>query len=422
MVSAPKQSEPVGRSDEQRYEDLRRSERTMVILRTVAIPWGLVHILAYRTSSYPPGVLAALLSLLALLGLANLAVMAADRRVRTLEQARRLALASFGFDVLVASGVVWLYAFDPGSPLWALLFILPLEGAIRFQLAGALGAWAALTVLYAAREVWGSGRYDYPLEWTNISFRMGIGFLIALVAGLMARDLVTERARLAEALEKLRRVDDLRAGLVSTLAHDVRNPLQVIRGTIRALLDYGGALDAKKAQDLLHTSDLQSERLERLSTDLLDLARLEQGHLQLNLERLALKDAVKKALSYVDHDGQMEIRIGDDVRVQADPHRLEQIVVNLADNALRYGEPPRVIEAARTNGHVRLRFEDQGPGVPEGDREHLFDAFWRRQDRGSVGLGLMIVKALAEAHGGGVSFEPNEPRGACFQVTLPAAR
>lgn len=406
--------------DEQRLEDFRRSERTMVIVRTAVIPWAIVHVLAYSPSSYPEGVLGAILSLLGILGLANLAVMAADRLIRTPAHARLLALVTLGFDVLVVSAWVWLYAFDPSSALWALLFILPLEGAIRFQLNGAVGAWAALAVIYVGREIWGSATYGYALEWNNISFRMGVGFLIALVAGLMARDILRERARLADALNRLRQVDDLRARLVSTLAHDVRNPLTVIRGTIGTLLDYGGSMDTKRARELLATSDRQSERLERLATDLLDLARLEQGHLELKIQEVCLKDAVTNAMSYIDEDA-AEIHIDESVRVRADPRRLEQIVVNLAHNAVKYGQPPRVVEADRRDGQVSLSFEDQGPGIPEAQRERLFEPFGQQKDDSSVGLGLRIAKGLVEAQGGTLCYEPNEPRGARFKVTLPGA-
>jgi signal transduction histidine kinase len=303
-----------------------------------------------------------------------------------------------------------------------MLFVLPLEGAIRFGLAGALAAWAATTILYTARELWGSREYGYPFLWNSVSFRMGIGLLIALVAGLMARNLLRQRAHLGRMLADVRRIDVLRSRLVATLAHDVRNPLTTIRGTFSTLHRHWRRLPPETRDELVRSASRQAERLERLASDLLDLARLESGRLDLHLQETALRDVVDRALSFADPDHRFEIQVGPDVVVWADPARLEQIVVNLATNALRYGHPPFVVQSRDgVDSLVDLLFLDHGPGIPEAQRDALFEPFRSELDRSSAGLGLAIVRALAEAHGGGVRYEPNRPRGACFRVWLPAA-
>jgi signal transduction histidine kinase len=332
-------------------------------------------------------------------------------------------------DIVVASGIVWLYAFDPGSALWAVLFILPLEGAIRFALPGALIAWGAATVLYTARELWridafpqsvhGPGGFGFQLE--SITFRMGIGLLIGLVAGLMARNLLRQRARLQEALDDVSRIDRLRSRLVTTLAHDVRGPLTTIRGSLSTLLRYGPRVDDETRQQMLADADQQAQRLERLATELLDLARLEDGRLELHLEDTSVRRAIEQGLDYADATTRYEIRADPDLTVRADPARLEQIIVNLTANALRYGKPPFEVEAASDgNGTVQLRFLDQGPGVSREEEPTLFEPFRTERDSGSVGFGLAIVRALVEAQGGSVRYEANRPSGACFLVTLPA--
>jgi signal transduction histidine kinase len=108
--------------------------------------------------------------------------------------------------------------------------------------------------------------------------------------------------------------------------------------------------------------------------------------------------------------------------VMADPGRFEQIVVNLAANAIQHGAPPFVIEGRQADGHVTMDFRDSGPGIPSDEQESLFEPFRSEQGGESVGFGLAIVKALAEAHGGAVAYVELEPRGACFRVTLPATR
>jgi signal transduction histidine kinase len=252
-----------------------------------------------------------------------------------------------------------------------------------------------------------------------VTFRMGVGFFIALVAGLMARSLLRQRAHLEGALGELRRIDALRARLVATLAHDVRNPLTAIRGTLHTLARHGRRLDESTQQEIVTSADHQAERLERLATDLLDLARLEAGRLALRLEQTKLREVVERALSFADPERRFDVRIRPDLTVRADPGRLEQVVVNLANNALRHGRAPFVVEAElNRDGRVHIEFRDHGAGVPEADRPALFEPFRAETDQGSVGLGLAIVRALVEAHGGEISYEPNRP-GAVFRVSLP---
>ena len=402
-------------------EDLSRSERTMLIARGIGVPWTFLQIVTYNDLDYPAGVQGRAFALAMLLLVGNIAAFFAHRTVSSLRSARMLAAASLTLDVIVISGIVWLWAFDPGSALWAVLFILPLEGAMRFQLWGALITWAGSTVLYITRELYGSERYGYELQWNSISFRMGIGLIIALVAGLMARDLMRQREKLASALRDLQGVDGLRRALVSTLAHDVRNPLTAIQGSIKTLLSRRALITTDAAASLLESADRQADRLTRMANDLLDLARLEEGRLTLDLQPVPVKHAVDGALSYLESAYRIESRIDPQLLVQADPERLQQVVVNLASNALRYGEAPFLVEGKAVDGGVELAFRDHGPGVPPEDLPRMFEPFGSQHSRGSVGFGLAIVKALVDAQGGRVSYEENRPRGACFKMWLPKA-
>lgn len=401
-----------------RFEDLVRSQRTMILTRWIAAPWAVLQVVTDRTVPYPPGARGTGVALAVFLAVANLVLWHAYRRTETRNQARALAIAGLAVDTVVISGFVWLYAFEPNSALWAALFILPLEGAISFQLRGALGAWGTTAGIYVAREIWGSARYDYPLEPNSITFRMGIGFIIALVAGMMARDLVRQGALANQALAEVRRVEKLRSDLVSTLAHDVRTPLTVIRGVTRLLLAKGDEITRPKTKELLESADRQGGRLERLATDLLEIAKLEEGELELDLREIELDIAVRSAIHYVEGLGDVEIDIPRLLRVRADPRRVEQIVVNLMANAQRYGKPPYEIRASAANGIVTLEFVDHGPGLPEANKTQPFQPFTKTAG-GASGFGLAIVKALAEAHGGRVSYHDVDPHGARFSVALP---
>ena len=400
-------------------EDIRRAERVMIAVRWVAAVFAAAQVLAYRTLPYPPGVEAAGLGLAGALALANVGIWIAHVRTRTMRGAFALSMTALSIDVALSSAFVWLYAFDPISALWAILFILPLEGAIRFGINGAMAAWASSAILYTAREIWAVERYGRPLEPESITFRMGIGLLIALVAGLMARNLTRQRTQLSGTLVELSRTDALRSRLVATLAHDVRNPLTTIRGTLKTLARHSSRLDDQTREELIETADRQAERLERLARDLLDLARMERGRLELHPSGVALAEAIERGLSYADTDRRFEAAVDDGLVVHADPDRLEQVIVNLVANALRYGEAPYRIEAELRGRSVHLTVRDHGPGVPAEDQPELFEPFRTEPDKGSVGLGLAIVKALVDAMGGSVSYEANRPRGACFRLVLP---
>jgi signal transduction histidine kinase len=395
----------------------------MIVVRWVAFAFALVQILAYDDQPYPEHIPVFALALTAagILALGNTLAWLALPWARTGTRARGLAVATLALDIAVASAIVWLWAFDPGSALWAVLFIPPLEGAIKFQLVGALSTWLAVTAIYVGREFWGEATYaDFDLQWNSITFRMGIGLIIAMVAGFIARNLTRQKQLLEAALARLRHTDRLRSSLVSTLAHDVRNPLAAIRGTIRTLLNRAGRIEEATSMELLSTADRQAARLERLAADLLDLARLERGRLELSISTVRVDEVVREALTYVDTPEAFEVRVADDLRLRVDAGRLEQILVNLATNAIRYGKPPFEVEAAREGEDVEITVRDHGRGVPPDERAFVFEPFRTERHDASVGFGLAIVKALAEAHGGGVEYRDNEPTGACFVVRLPA--
>lgn len=413
--------EPVGHV---RPDDLRRSERSMIIVRWAAVPFAVLQVLVYDDLPFPDNIPVFELALAAtgLLALGNGVAQLLVGRITDLGRLRLLSLATLALDGAVALSFVWLWTFDQESALWAVLFIMPLEGAIKFQLVGALGTWVGVTALYTAREFWGEATYPaFDLQWNSITFRMGIGLLIALVAGFMARNLTRQRGLVEATLARLRKVDRVRSTLVSTLAHDVRSPITAIRGALRTVLRHGNRLETPVSRDLLAGADRQAARLERLASDLLDLARLERGRLELALEEVLLRDSIVQSVSYLEQGDRFDLRVEPDLVIRADPGRLEQIVVNLASNALRHGEAPYVIEGTKEGNRIAVSFVDHGPGVPPAALEALFEPFRAEDGETSVGFGLAIVKALAQAHGGDVEYRDNQPRGARFTVTLPLA-
>jgi signal transduction histidine kinase len=184
----------------------------------------------------------------------------------------------------------------------------------------------------------------------------------------------------------------------------------------------------------LETIGRNSSRLVGLVGDLLDLSRLEAGRVELEPQPLDTASLVRGALAAVSNlfearGTTLHVEVPDTVPpIMGDRRRLEQILTNLLANAAKYTPGGGVVEvsAATVNGHVSLSVADNGPGVPDSDRDIVFDKFYRgreAQARGEAGsgLGLAIVKSLVDLHGGTVRVEENSPRGARFVVELPRA-
>ena len=252
---------------------------------------------------------------------------------------------------------------------------------------------------------------------------------LPLLAGLIDQAaLVLERLRLESEMrdvEAVRTRDRLRAALLSSVSHDLRTPLT-------AVIAAADALGEGDTPQLAATIKAEAARLNRFVANLLDMARVEAGALKLAVEAVDLSDAVAGAA----HDARRSLE-GHAVRldvppdlplVRADPQLLHHCLLNLLDNAGRYGEPGSeiVVEGRHLYGEMRLSVLDRGPGLPPGREGEVFETFRRFEgsDRavGGTGLGLAIVKAFAEAMGMAVAAANRaDGEGAVFTLTLPAA-
>jgi two-component system, OmpR family, sensor histidine kinase KdpD len=240
--------------------------------------------------------------------------------------------------------------------------------------------------------------------------------------------LVLERLRLAAEMrdvDTVRTRDRLRAALLSSVSHDLRTPLTAVIAAA-AQLHHGAT------PELIGTIESEAARLNRFVANLLDMARVEAGALKLAVEPIDLSDAVTSAA----HDARraleghaLRLDVPPDLPlVRADPQLLHHCLLNLLDNAGRYGEPGTeiVIEGRHSYGELRLSVLDHGPGLPPGREAEVFETFRRLEgsDRavGGTGLGLAIVKAFAEAMGMSVeAANRKDERGAAFALLFPPA-
>ncbi len=234
-------------------------------------------------------------------------------------------------------------------------------------------------------------------------------------------------------LTALRRLETVRRDFVANVSHELRTPVGVILANAETLLD--GALDDPKFSrtfvDALHRNAI---RLTRLLDDLLDISRLEAGQAHLAPERFDLTEVAAQvidALSVKAGEKAIDLQWSGDspVWVRADANAVEQVLVNLIDNAIKYtpsGSRVLVGTAAQEDaGRVRVVVEDNGPGIDAQHRERIFERFYRvdpgrSREMGGTGLGLSIVRHLVESMGGSVGVEPATPQGARFWFTLPA--
>jgi len=242
--------------------------------------------------------------------------------------------------------------------------------------------------------------------------------------------LAIERARLAdEAQEAQVRIETerLRSSLLSSVSHDLRTPLAAIMGAVGTILENGSRLAADTRQELLESVREEAERLNRLVQNLLEMTRLESGALQLRREWYPLEEIIGAAL------GRLGKRLSgrrvttqllpDLPLVPIDDVLIEQVVVNLLDNALKYTPPdsPISIIATATEGTVRVEVADRGPGLPRGEEHRVFEKFYRgpsSSGRGA-GLGLAICEGIIRAHGGRIWAHNLPEGGVAFIFTLP---
>ncbi len=240
-----------------------------------------------------------------------------------------------------------------------------------------------------------------------------------------------ERAILAEETQRAQveiEAERLRTSLLSSVSHDLRTPLATIMGSASSLLENGTHFQRGTWQDLLQSIVDESERLNRLVSNLLDMTRLESGTLAVKKEWHPLEEVIGAALARMEKrlgDRPVAIRVPADLPlVRIDGVLIEQVLINLLDNGLKYTPVGRGIDisASASDADVLVEVADRGPGFTPGEEEHVFDKFYRGQtaDSRGAGLGLTICRAIVEAHGGKIWAENRPEGGAAFRFTLPA--
>jgi signal transduction histidine kinase len=236
--------------------------------------------------------------------------------------------------------------------------------------------------------------------------------------------------RLAAANLELLELDKVRSALLSNVSHELRTPLTGILGSAQNLRD-GLAGDLTPAQrEYVAMIENDSGRLIRVVNELLEWGRLEAGRIRLQRSPVAVRALAEEAFALLRPAADskrvtLELE-GCDAEVPADADKLKQVLINLLDNAIKFGRPDSKVRLAIANGAegLRLSVEDQGPGIDAADVPHLFERFYRARSADGTagsGLGLAIARNLARLHGGDITVDSAPERGSRFTLSLPAA-
>jgi two-component system phosphate regulon sensor histidine kinase PhoR len=232
-------------------------------------------------------------------------------------------------------------------------------------------------------------------------------------------------------LTRLKQLENTRQEFVANVSHELRTPLSLIKGFVETLQD-GAKDDPVLASRFLQTIEKHADRLTYLIEDLLTISRLESGQIVMNMQPVELKAVAQRVLEDLrsraeEKNVAIENAVADGLMARADADRLEQVLFNLVDNAIKYGRNPgRVIIGGKEfpDRNVEMWVRDDGPGIPPEARERVFERFYRvdrarSREKGGTGLGLSIVKHIVQAHGGEVWVQSELGVETTFFFTLP---
>ncbi|MCP4140830.1 MAG: GAF domain-containing protein [Chloroflexi bacterium] len=236
--------------------------------------------------------------------------------------------------------------------------------------------------------------------------------------GLIFRDFTTDRE-----------VDRMKSSLIATVSHELRTPLAAIKGYATTLLAEDVEWDSASQRDFLSIISAETDRLSDLVSSLLDLSRIESGNITISRIECPVEELIQRASksSGLQESNKLKITLTPNLpTLFADPQRLETILRNLLENAIKYaGEDAAIqVKVSNSEGIFTFCIKDNGPGIPSEESEHIFQSFYRLDASltrvvSGAGLGLAICQGLVRAHGGEIWSEP-QPEGACIVFSIPS--
>jgi signal transduction histidine kinase len=407
-----------------------RSERSIALIRitvVVAVMAIYVSSLGIRRSLGPGAIV--VLALSAVYGLACLLFLTGHQ----LPSYRDRVITLF-VDLLL----VTLWVQSTGGPLsefWSLYLIVVVSAALRFRLLETAGIALGVTSLHMSVTLAEGGLAGSQLIYRT-TLMLATGFAVGVLSYQRAEHR-REREALAELaetrgvelgreraeLDRLRRLDVRRSEYVAIAAHEFRTPLAAIVGVLSTLKTHGAVIEREVRDELIEGAAVQAERLGRLVEDLLTVSRIDDGVLRLHLAPAEASDLVFDAARASGTAERVHVDIAGVGAVMCDADAVVRVLTNLLDNANKYAPADTALALCVSQDADMVRFEvrDGGAGIPQEDREAVFERFrrLRASDKPGAGLGLYISRGLVEAHGGTIAVQDAPEGGAAFAFTLP---
>jgi two-component system phosphate regulon sensor histidine kinase PhoR len=250
------------------------------------------------------------------------------------------------------------------------------------------------------------GAWELWLSFVAVKARRGVVYAF--------RDLTAER-----------RLDEQKSDLLATISHELRTPMAAVYGAAETLLAREDVLDRGRRRELLEMIAAQALRLRKITDEILLATQLEQGTLTIEAEPIDVASLARAAVEAMAPDADITVEVAEgtsDASGAAD--RIQQVIFNLLDNALKYGSPPVTVRVEPAGETVRLVVSDSGPGIPFAEQRHVFERFYRSgpaltRAPGGTGLGLYISRELVNRMGGRLTLRSQPGAGASFLVELP---
>jgi signal transduction histidine kinase len=382
---------------------------------------GVVQVMA-ATAEFSPEQLEIVEGLVALMG-------AADRNARLHAERRRLEAAEATALAVAAERELAASVLDAVGDG---IFLLGADGVIRFW-----NRAAALITGRAAEEAcdrpagetfadWSSFVEQIPVadhgkaaRSTTLPVSVGDWELWLSFAAVRGRGgtVYTFRDQTAE-----RALDEQKSDLIATISHELRTPMTAVYGAAQTLLSREGSLDAEKRRELLEMIAAQAMRLSQITEEILLATQLDRGTLTIDAERVDVAALARSTVGAMSIDAHVE----GEGNASGAPDRIQQVLVNLLDNAVKYGSPPIEIRIDAEAETTRFLVSDAGPGIPFAEQDLVFERFYRSgpsltRSPGGTGLGLYISRELVRRMGGQLTVRSRPGAGSTFVVELPGA-
>ncbi len=407
-----------------RLKELRRLEQWMNYVRWSGVLFASISVTIQP--SYPnPATRNAAWVLVALLLVGTVGIWGTMARINQQRDLERLGMIGFTFDILIIVGFVTVYAFEVPYVTWALVLLIPIEGALRYRLNGALLGAAVVALFFIPQTSRVKDLHGGPWDSATYAFVVGLSTLIAGIAGSMANNWHEQRRGFEMQSLRLIELDQLKDRFLAVTSHEIRGPLTTIISGVDMIRRRSDRLTPENRDRILEAIATQSQQLARLVDDLLLTSQLQSGQLAIQPEWGELDVTVRQALDAAAprrRAHQLEVFV-EPLRCRLDGARISQIVRNLVENAYKY-TPDRTrvsVSGKKTHGGISLLITDDGPGIPADRRDQLFEAFSRVQEtsgQDGVGLGLFVVSHLVSAMNGRIDLTASS-KGTGFNIFIP---